>query len=212
MAYNGRNSNRIIAIVAASVEFYNAGSLLASIYKAIREDKSITSQERDIVIKIFTAYAGGRPATSLGVAGGLSQSSIDETSTQIERAQSQASQPSTLTQQIVGPTLRPVQLSASSRQQITRYIKANLRPTSLENETVANSVSIAQNILNLRTNAQKQNEFRRLKNAAQNANSSQARIRYNAVTQVSVLNEIASGWNVKNFGVNAIQVPEPFRI
>jgi hypothetical protein len=117
-----------------------------------------------------------------------------------------------LTQQIVGPTLRPVQLSASSRQQITRYIKANLRPTSLENETVANSVSIAQNILNLRTNAQKQNEFRRLKNAAQNANSSQARIRYNAVTQVSVLNEIASGWNVKNFGVNAIQVPEPFRI
>jgi hypothetical protein len=211
MGYRGSNANAIKAIVQASVEFFNAGATLDSIRRTIKNDQSLSEDERKITDAILVTFVARKPTSTLGVSAGISNNAIDETADQIERQQRTSGTTSLLTTS--GPRSAPVSLSQASRNAITTYIKANLKLSSGEREAIASSILVAQNILNIGTNSLKQREIRNVYSAAQSANTRLSKVKYNSLNQGVVLNEIIPGWNIKSsFGIQAVQIPDRFRI
>lgn len=213
MGYRGSNANVILKTVEVGVAYKLSGSTLESVLRAIRNNKSLSEQERDMTEAILVSYLGNKPASSLGVSGGISSSAIQETAAQIERKErATITATTTSSAATIAPRRTPSALSQTSRSAITTYVRANLGQSSGEREVISSAILAAQNILNLGTDILKQSEFRKVYLGAKEATSRSSKVKYNALRQGVVLNEIVPGWNVRTFGFDAVQIPENFSL
>lgn len=216
MRYRGSNANIIRNTVSDAVKVLQgqttadaAQRTIESIIRTIRLNTRLSELEKDYAESIFVSYVANKPVSDLGVAGGVSQASVAETTTQISRKYDVVESNPTPFRQARTATRRS--LSSASRTNIETYIRSNARQSSGVESAISATVTAAGNILNLGTGTLKSREFKRLKRAW--GVSRLDKVKYNALRQASVLNEIATGWNKKSsFGIDAIPIDEAFRL
>jgi hypothetical protein len=210
MGYRGSNANLIRSAVADTIPLLLGQTTadasqrtIESLKKRIRNNTRLSELERDYAESIFIAYVTNKPVASLGVAGGLSRASVNEMADYAARKfQAVESNPTPL---LRSRAATPRSLSSASANSIEQYIRSKAAQRTGIDEAITATKTAARRILNLGTLSLKQAEFKRLEKAWQTTQLD--RTKYASLTQASVLNEIASGWDNKNAGGwNTLQI------
>jgi hypothetical protein len=76
--YTGSNASVILTAVSSSVTAFRNGRPNAEIEKTIRASQKLTTEEKDLVIRIYQAFSSGASVTQFAVAGGLSTIAINQ--------------------------------------------------------------------------------------------------------------------------------------
>lgn len=210
IGYRGSNANLIRSAVADAIPPLLGQTTadasqrtIESLKKRIRNNTRLSELERDYAESIFIAYVTNKPVASLGVAGGLSRASVNEMADYAARKfQAVESNPTPLLRSSASTTRS---LSSASANSIEQYIRSKAAQRTGIDEAITATKTAARRILNLGTLSLKQAEFKRLEKAWQTTQLD--RTKYASLTQASVLNEIASGWDNKNAGGwNTLQI------
>jgi hypothetical protein len=210
MGYRGSNANLIRSAVADAIPLLLGQTTadasqrtIESLKKRIRNNTRLSELERDYAESIFIAYVTHKPVASLGVAGGLSRAAVNEMADYAARKfRAVESNPTPL---LRSSAAVPRNLSSASASSIEQYIRSKSAQRTGIDEAITATKTAARRILNLGTLSLKQAEFKRLEKAWQTTQLD--RTKYASLTQASVLNEIASGWDNKNAGGwNTLQI------